>query len=124
MTYSLSSFESTKRETLSTSIAQASNLDQQLVEVADVEAGDVAGVVVFELRVFTDSISQLDKLAAAGAGSCPHCDKFEKLNALVESTANSTLGAPARVKTVNFACVSCGKLDIYLRRISSSCFSL
>ena len=112
MTYSLSSFGSTKRDALSTSIARAANLDQQLVGVADVEAGDGAGLVVFELRVFTDSISRLDKLAAAGAGSCLHCDKFENLNALVESTANTTLGAPARVKTVNFACLSCGKLDI------------
>ena len=112
MTYSLSAFGSTQRDSISTSIARAANLDELLVGVADVEAGDATDVVMFELQVFTDSVFRLDELAAAGAGSCPHCDRFGKLNALVESTVNTTLSAPARVKTVNFACVSCGKLYI------------
>jgi hypothetical protein len=112
MTYSLSAFGSTQRNSLVTSIAQAANIDEQLVGVADVEAGDGAGDVKFELRVFTDSVSRLEELAAAGAGSCPRCDKFDKLNALVESAVNATLSAPARVKTVDFACVSCGRLVI------------
>ena len=109
---SAAQFGQAQRDAVVTSVARLASLDREVVGVADVTAGDDAGMVLFELQVFTDSVSRLDELAAAGEGSCPGCDKFEMLNAIVATTLNATLSASARVKTVNFACVSCGELVI------------
>lgn len=106
------SFGAAQREAVTAAIARAVSLDQQLVRIAGVEQGDSAGVAIFELQVYTDSVATLDDLARAGAASCPQCDKFGQLNALVAATANATLSAAAHVQAVDFACVSCGTLVI------------